>query len=145
MKQPVIQSVADTAFMVAWFRAMETERPDALFRDPLAAEVAGEEGRRFAQSLGRYARFGAWSLAIRTVVIDDLVKSAERDVVLSLGAGLDTRPYRLDLPHGVRWIESPLPRPFMALLALRARFMSRERREKMRRALGYVVLEPVPA
>jgi len=110
MKQPVIQSVADTAFMVAWFRAMETERPDALFRDPLAAKVAGEEGRRMVASLGRRGRAGAWSLAIRTVVIDELVRSADPDVVLSLGAGLDTRPYRLDLPRAVRWVEVDVPR-----------------------------------
>ena len=122
MKEPVIQSVADTAFMVAWFRAMETERADALFRDPLAAKVAGEEGRRIAHSLGRHARFGAWSLAIRTVVIDELVKSAQPDVVLSLGAGLDTRPYRLDLPHGVRWIEVDIPR----VIELKARRLAGE-------------------
>ncbi|HEY1956497.1 MAG TPA: hypothetical protein VGH28_12825 [Polyangiaceae bacterium] len=72
MKQPVIQSVADTAFMVARYRAMETERPDALFRDPLASKVAGDEGRRIVASLGRIGRMGAWSLAVRTVVIDEL-------------------------------------------------------------------------
>lgn len=112
MKEPVIHDVADTAFMVARYRAMETERPDALFRDPLAAKVAGDEGRRMVESLGRHARSGAWSLAIRTVVIDWLVTEAVArgaDVVLSLGAGLDTRPYRLDLP-GVRWIEVDVPR-----------------------------------
>jgi len=111
MKQ-VVENVSDTAFMVAWYRAMETERPDALFRDPLAAKVAGDEGRRIVASLGRHGRAGAWSLAIRTVVIDRLVTEAVgrgADVVLSLGAGLDTRPYRLDLPN-VRWIEVDVPR-----------------------------------
>mgnify|MGYP001550883741 CR=1 FL=1 len=112
MNRPVVESVADTAFMVARYRAVETERADALFRDPLAAKVAGEEGRRMVDSLGRHGRAGAWSLAIRTVIIDELVEHAVSrgaDVVLSLGAGLDTRPYRLDLP-GVRWIEVDVPR-----------------------------------
>ena len=41
----VIESVSDTAFMVAGFRALETERPEPLFRDPLAWKLAGEHGR----------------------------------------------------------------------------------------------------
>jgi O-methyltransferase involved in polyketide biosynthesis len=40
----VIQNVSDTAFMVAGFRAAENERPNPLFRDPLAARLAGEHG-----------------------------------------------------------------------------------------------------
>jgi O-methyltransferase involved in polyketide biosynthesis len=38
----VIQNV--TAFMVAGFGAAENERPNPLFRDPLAARLAGEHG-----------------------------------------------------------------------------------------------------
>lgn len=36
-----IEHVMDTAFWVASDRALEGERPDALFRDPLAAVLAG--------------------------------------------------------------------------------------------------------
>ena len=32
------------------------------------------------------------------------------DTVLNLGAGLDTRPYRLDLPSDLRWIEVDFPK-----------------------------------
>ena len=39
-----IEHVSDTALLVAAFRARESARPDALFRDPLAARVAGEKG-----------------------------------------------------------------------------------------------------
>src|SRR5262249_49846825 len=31
------------------------------------------------------------------------------DTVLNLGAGLDTRPYRLDLPEDLLWIEADYP------------------------------------
>jgi hypothetical protein len=31
------------------------------------------------------------------------------DTVLNLGAGLDTRPYRMDVPQGLRWIEVDYP------------------------------------
>ncbi len=50
-----------------------------------------------------------WSIAVRTVVIDELIQTALRggvDTVLNLGAGLDTRPaHRMDLPRDLRWIE----------------------------------------
>jgi O-methyltransferase involved in polyketide biosynthesis len=42
MSEPLIQNVSDTAFMVAVYRAMESERPDALFHDPLVRKLAGE-------------------------------------------------------------------------------------------------------
>jgi methyltransferase (TIGR00027 family) len=45
---------------------------------------------------------------MRTCIIDDLVHEAIAagcDTILNLGAGLDTRPYRLELPRSLRWIE----------------------------------------
>jgi methyltransferase (TIGR00027 family) len=54
----------------------------------------------------------AAAMVARTHVIDELVLQAVRegcDVVLNLAAGLDTRPYRLDLPRVLRWIEVDLP------------------------------------
>ena len=41
-----IQSVSDTAFMVAGCRAAESERPKPLFRDPLAAKLVGDRGEK---------------------------------------------------------------------------------------------------
>src|SRR2546422_199488 len=41
-----ITHVSDTARWVALYRAMESERPDALFRDPYARRLAGERGER---------------------------------------------------------------------------------------------------
>ena len=38
-----------------------------------------------------------------------LVNEKKIDTVLNLGAGLDTRPYRLDIPHSLRWIEVDFP------------------------------------
>ena len=36
-----IENVSDTALMVAACRALETERPDGLVRDPFARRLAG--------------------------------------------------------------------------------------------------------
>src|SRR5262252_5973616 len=102
-----ITHVADTALWVATYRALESQRPDALFRDPLSDMLAGERGRNIAASMP-YPKFMAWALAIRTVAIDEMIVRALSlgvDTVLNLGAGLDTRPYRMNLPASLRWIE----------------------------------------
>src|SRR5947208_2742107 len=91
-----IENVSDTALWVAVYRALESERPDALFRDPLSMKLAGARGREIAASMPN-GSIMAWVMAIRTVAIDRLIQDAIRmgaDTVLNLGAGLDTRPYR---------------------------------------------------
>jgi methyltransferase (TIGR00027 family) len=105
--------VCDTAFMVAALRAIETKRSDALFRDPLAEELAGARGKSIAANFPQSSvAIGNWSVAIRTVVVDALIQSAiaqGADTIINLGAGLDTRPYRMILPAGIRWIEVDYP------------------------------------
>ncbi len=113
MADPAIRDVPDTAFLVAGFRALETERPDALFRDPLAARLAGDKGREILAAVGPRSFIGGWTMVIRTVIIDRMITEAIAggvDTVVNLGAGLDARPYRLDLPADLRWIEVDLPR-----------------------------------
>jgi methyltransferase (TIGR00027 family) len=105
-------SVADTARWIAAYRAQETEKPDAIFRDPYARMFAGDAGSSMA-GFGRSARSAAWAMITRTAVFDELimreVTAGGCDCVLNLGAGLDTRPQRLALPSGLRWIEVDLP------------------------------------
>jgi methyltransferase (TIGR00027 family) len=106
-----IQNVSDTAFMVAGFRALENERSKPLFREPLAAKLVGEHGKKILAAVPRHF-VGAWSVVIRTVIIDDYIRQAIAagvDTILNLGAGLDTRPYRIDLPSSLRWIEVDFP------------------------------------
>lgn len=107
MDRYLIRDVSDTAMLVAACRAIETERSDALFTDPLAGRLAGERGRKIAGSMPHRA-VTLWTVAIRTVVVDRFVSSAITagvESVLNLGAGLDTRPYRMALPSSLRWIE----------------------------------------
>lgn len=111
MPPKLIENVSDTARWVAFYRAMETERPDALFRDPWARKLAGERGAAIVRHIPR-AQAMAWALIVRTQVFDELILQAVRqgaDVVLNLAAGFDTRPYRLPLPPSLRWIEVDLP------------------------------------
>ena len=106
-----IASVADTALWVANLRGEETARADAVFHDPLSALLAGERGRKITASMPRSALV-AWSIALRTSAIDALLARAVTagiDCVVNLGAGFDTRPYRLPLPAALRWIEIDFP------------------------------------
>ncbi|MFJ9363896.1 class I SAM-dependent methyltransferase [Nocardia sp. NPDC101769] len=107
----LVTTVSDTARWVAAFRAIESARPDALFDDPLADLVAGERGRAIAANGPRLMRSG-WNFVTRTKLIDDLImKSIAQgcDRVLNLAAGMDTRPYRLELAAEFPWIEADLP------------------------------------
>jgi len=67
-----IHDVTDTAIWVAGYRAIESERPDALFRDPLAGRLAGERGRTIASTMAGARQFG-WAVVIRTCVIDAFI------------------------------------------------------------------------
>jgi methyltransferase (TIGR00027 family) len=109
--EPLIRDISDTARWVAYYRAQETDRPDALFRDPYARLLAGERGEKIAKAQ-TFADENAWSFLARTVLFDRFITEAVRggaDLVVNLAAGLDTRPYRMDLPKTLRWVEVDLP------------------------------------
>jgi methyltransferase (TIGR00027 family) len=108
---PLVRNISDTALWVAHYRAQETGRPDAVFRDPHARALAGERGAAIAKAQS-FGDKNAWSFVARTVLIDRFITEAVRggaDLVLNLAAGLDTRPYRMDLPKTLRWVEVDLP------------------------------------
>ena len=125
IKDPAIQGVADTAFMTAAYRAIESDRPNALFHDPLASRLAGTHGRRIIDALPKRAFLGGWTVVIRTRIIDDLLRTAIAegvDTVVNLGAGLDTRPYRISLPPTLRWVEVDCP----SIIELKDRLLADE-------------------
>jgi methyltransferase (TIGR00027 family) len=106
-----IENVSDTARWVAFYRAMETRRKDPIFRDPYAAQLAGERGAHIATEMPR-GRDAAWSMTVRTALIDEIVRDAVAsgaDLVVNLAAGLDARPWRLDLRRSLRWVDVDLP------------------------------------
>jgi methyltransferase (TIGR00027 family) len=101
--------VGTTGVGVAAIRAAETNRPDRLFADPLAAAFVAASGWTPAAPPGdrRVASLRAWIVA-RTVFLDELLASACQDggrQVVLLGAGFDARAYRLPWPAGVRCFE----------------------------------------
>ena len=107
-----IENVSDTALWAAMCRAMETDRPDAHFSDPLARALAGERGAAILAGMPDGAST-AWPVIVRTCVFDEMILEAVRErgakVVVNLAAGLDARPYRLNLPSDLEWLEADLP------------------------------------
>lgn len=105
-----IRNVSDTALWVATWRAMESERPDALFHDPYARRLGGARGEAIAERMG--GRRANWPIVVRTVQVDEIVLRCVREgvrTVLDLAAGLDTRPFRLELPADLHWLHVDLP------------------------------------
>ena len=108
---PAIRNISDTARWAAIHRARETERSDALFRDPYARRLAGERGERIAHTL-RKTDSREWPWVMRTVVFDEFIERCiadGADMIINLAAGLDARPYRMNLPPSLQWVEIDLP------------------------------------
>jgi len=107
-----------TAIGVAAIRASESERADRLFDDPYAAGFARAAGdwRQWStaptteEAARVRARLISW-ITVRTRFLDDVLLQACagpcRQVVI-LGAGLDSRAFRLAWPEGTRLWELDL-------------------------------------
>ncbi|MEU6253623.1 SAM-dependent methyltransferase [Streptomyces sp. NPDC047043] len=119
LKTPSV-GVGQTALFIAWMRQLESERPDALFRDPLAASmlaalaedpVLADVAAVIRQTHTSAAGFPTY-FAVRTRFFDDEILAGVRGgirQVVTLAAGVDGRTVRLDLPAGTRWFEVELP------------------------------------
>lgn len=107
-----IENVSDTARWVAVYRAMETARPDAIFRDPFAERLAGDRGQAIVREM-KQGRQMAWAMIVRTAVLDEMIldriTNGGVDTVINLAAGLDTRAWRLALPPTLQWFDVDLP------------------------------------
>jgi methyltransferase (TIGR00027 family) len=136
-------SASQTAEYVALFRAIETARPEdeRLFSDPLAAAFLTGRLKRAAQTarmplggdaVSKYIDT-RWpgprlSAVVRTRVIDDAVREAIGagcSQLVLLGAGYDTRPYRLPEAAGIDAFEVDHP----ATQAIKREVLKRELQE----------------
>ncbi len=112
-REPAVRNISDTARWAAYFRAEETKRADALFRDPYAERLAGARGTEIANTLPEGNKH-EWAWVARTYLFDQFIErliGEGTDLVVNLAAGLDARPYRMKLPAGLRWAEIDLPEP----------------------------------
>lgn len=114
-----VAGVAMTAIGVAIIRARETARRDRLYADPLAQVFADAARAGFGEQ--RWARLSELADRFyegRTVgvrLVDDRFRAAVDAGIgqfVVLGAGLDTRAFRMDLPQDVQIYEIDLPETF---------------------------------
>jgi methyltransferase (TIGR00027 family) len=71
----------------------------------------GDKGEKIVKKMGQIERV-SWTIVVRTCMIDDYIREAIEqgiDTILNLGAGLDTRPYRMEFSHSLQWIEADYP------------------------------------
>ena len=124
--------VSTTAVGVAAIRAAEAGRSDALFADPLANAFVRAAGSSWRPTTGpaqdeRITRVILW-VRVRTRFLDDLLLDACANgcrQIVTLGAGLDARAFRLDLPAGARLFELDLSE----ILEFKQRVVGSERHE----------------
>src|SRR3954452_21108526 len=115
-----LPGVSRTAIGVARVRAAETVRAEPLFTDPYAdafVHAAGADGATpdaatLTEEQRRWRAGIVFPITMRTRFFDDYLRQALADgcrQVVVLGAGLDSRAFRLDWPAGLRWFEIDLP------------------------------------
>src|SRR5436309_12115160 len=72
-REPLVRNISDTALLAAIYRARETERPHAVFRDPFARRLAGERGDQIAKSMP-FSKRATWAWITRTYAYDEFIK-----------------------------------------------------------------------
>jgi methyltransferase (TIGR00027 family) len=90
--------VSFTARVMAAVRALESRREDALFHDPLAEKLAGPEAIDRSLTTVKRSEDRPYP-QVRTRFLDDFLQANAPGVgqIVLLGAGLDTRAFRMDL------------------------------------------------
>ncbi len=106
-----------TALAVAAGRAVESSRPDPLVRDPFAADLVVAARSHVdmptqwpanpadASPLQQPLLLASIYIGMRTRFIDDFLQDGATAQTVILGAGLDTRAFRLEWPAGSRIFE----------------------------------------
>ena len=130
-----ISGVMATAMLPLWARAEEARQACPLFKDAYAIELS----RLLALDFG--AVRDAWriqtSVAIRTRILDDklhdYIQQHPDAAIINLGAGFDSRFYRMDNGHLI-WYDLDFPQ----LIDLKRRYISETPRYRM---LGKSILD----
>lgn len=97
-----VDEIGNTAFIIAQWRANETERNNPLYHDTLASIFLSDEFKKLATQISKVSSSTELLINLRTKFFDDtLVKQIENSTqqVVILGAGFDTRSIRLGESH----------------------------------------------
>jgi methyltransferase (TIGR00027 family) len=106
------QAVAVTGLLVAAMRAEESARDDALFHDPFAERLAGDDGRHLLAEATAETGQASAAIVVRTRLYDEALLRVNADGVsqaVILAAGMDARSYRLPWREGATVFEVDQP------------------------------------
>lgn len=126
MGLPAFTPAQESLFLTLGGRALDSRLPRPFLGDAMADEILAKVGydlTRFPALTNRFLdpRSRVFDIALRAKTLDDLVRCFIADhpdaVVLDLGAGLDTRIFRIDPPPTVAWYDIDFPE----VIALRSR------------------------
>lgn len=102
-----LEKLGETSLIVAAIRAVESERSDPFVIDQYAKVLAGKRAMRYARGKSRFAHD---VLVARERFFGEFAISAStgRDAplqIVNLGAGMDTRAYRIQFPRSMIYFE----------------------------------------
>lgn len=101
-------NISETAYWMAAYRALDSQSKESVIQDFLADKFADPKGFKFLNKLPLGKNF-SWIFNTRTKIFDEIILNFIRHekitTVVNLAAGFDMRPYRLDLPSSLTWIE----------------------------------------
>jgi methyltransferase (TIGR00027 family) len=126
MKLPAFTPAEESLFLTLGGRALDSRLPRPFLGDTMADEIITEVGYDLARFPALTTRFldprsRVFDIAVRAKTLDDLVRRFISDhpdaVILDLGAGLDSRLFRIDPPPTVSWFDIDFP----DVIALRSR------------------------
>jgi O-methyltransferase involved in polyketide biosynthesis len=126
MTLPAFTPAQESLFLTLGGRALDNRLPRPFLGDTMADEILTKVGYDLATFPALTTklldpRSRVFDIAVRAKTLDDLVRRFIFDnpdaVVLDLGAGLDSRIFRVDPPPTVTWYDVDFPE----VIALRAR------------------------
>jgi methyltransferase (TIGR00027 family) len=141
---PAFTPAQESLFLTLGGRALDSRLPRPFLGDTMADEIITKVGydlARFPALTTKLLdpRSRVFDIAVRAKTLDDLVRRFISDhpdaVVLDLGAGLDTRVFRIDPPPTVTWYDIDFPE----VIDLRARVV---RQRANARSIGADLTDP---
>jgi methyltransferase (TIGR00027 family) len=137
-------AVAATGLLTAAMRAEESASDEALFSDPFAERLAGEDGRRLlAAAVAATGPGASGQIIVRTRYWDDALQAAQAEGILQvviLAAGMDARSYRLPWRDGTTVYEVDQPQ----VIAAKAERLAGEQPRCRRVAVGIDLADDWP-
>jgi methyltransferase (TIGR00027 family) len=133
-------AVAATGFLVAAMRAEESARDDALFHDPFAERLAGDEGRRLLAEATAETGQPSAPIVVRTRLYDEALLRVGASQAVILAAGMDARSYRLPWPDGTTVFEVDQPH----VIAIKDERLAGDKPRARRMAVGVDLADDWP-